>query len=172
MNPNVVKAQFIDKKGYQNRMIKLVVVLVLLVVIATVVGPHIVVTTLAIITCLLAGIAFTIFFKGKDSVIVSLSKSSSGTFEVIIRGVDFEVLNPTTVYFGVTYQSDGNHHLRLGIPAKRKMVVLEETLQSGMILTNVPEFKLPKGTKKPHFYLSRRPYPGDLTEVVKFLGFV
>lgn len=161
-----------DRQRYQSRLIKMIAFMVILIIIAWVITPNIVITLLAILTCFFGLITFVILFRGRDSVFANLAKTPNGAFEVLIKGADFEIENPSTVYFGVTYHPDGNHVLRLAFPTKRKTVVLEEALPNGMILAKVPEFKLPSGAKKAHHYVSKNAYPGDLTAVVKFLGFV
>lgn len=170
MQASSISGNFINKKGFQNRLIKVGAFCLICVLIATALAPHVFVVFLTVLTCLIGLLGIFILMRAQDSVMIEVSKLPSGNVELFLQGSNFELQNPEVVYFGIEYGAEGLNFLRLGIPSEKRMIVLEEMLERGMVLQDVPAFKLPAAAGKPLVYESRQPYPGDLSIIARYLG--
>lgn len=143
-----------------------------LLVVISAIAPHILVAFVALITFGITGFILFLYFQSTDAVRMEVNKTPSGAVEVWLHGNHLDVVNPQVIYFGVDTVESGEQFLCLGIPTTDgRPVVLTERIESEVTAKDLPAFAIPISLGTPKRYQSKSTYPGELTSIVRLMGF-
>jgi hypothetical protein len=172
MQPYIVNGQFVKKDAYKKVIWTLMGMLLGVSVVTYLMSSNMFLTVFGFFTTLIGALSLLIFMRDRYTLDVEALRTPEKKFDVLIKGADMHIVNPQTIYFGITQEKDGAKTVNLGIPNGTALLVLSEKVEQNDAFKEVCEFLVPREFLAQDVFESKSQNPGEVTKLARFFGFL